>query len=1185
MPPRPVGSIAVRFKRAVAARWCVTAVGLAVVTVLSGSGPSGAGAIASDIPASAPAGDEHLTVQQQRALSTLVQSLIDLRDARREPEGLRAWLGREVARLRQEAGDIDRRLGQIEQEADGLRRQRERLTLHLEALQLSERLLLADVPAAAQPVAPLAAKPAAAEPVTSGKDDLPAGDKPAPPASGDPLFAEVRPILADHCLDCHGGSFRKSGLDLSTREKLLEGGDGGPGIVPFDASSSLLYQVVAHEKEPFMPHKADKLPEEMIRRIARWIDAGAGYDGELSAAPKGASDAAEGSAEPGADHWAFKPVHRPEPPEVTDAASARNPIDRFILARLEREGVAPSPEADRPTLIRRLSLDLTGLPPTPEEVSAFVNDDAPDAYDRLVDRLLASPHFGERWGRHWLDEARYADSDGYEKDNPRPNAWRYRNWVIDAVNRDLPFDRFTIEQLAGDLLEDPTLEQRIATGFHRNTLTNTEGGVDKEEYRVKAVKDRVATTGTVWMGLTVACAECHSHKYDPISQREYYQLMAFYNNADEAEIPAPLPADAAEFAAGYDQFKNKRKELAAALAAYEKDELPRRLAAWEESLPELTTEWQVLKPIAAIATNGTTLTVQPDQSLFAEKESPAKDTYVVTALTDLTGITGVRLEVLNDGRLPGGGPGRGNGNFVLADLSVTASPVDQPGITRPVKLIDASADFSQVDFAVAGAVDDDRKSGWAVAPKTNAYHQAVFAFAEPAGEPGGTLLSFELKQPYGTQHTLGRFRLSVTTAPKPLVADPVPPDIRALLNIEPDRRSGEQRKALADHFRGLDPDLGKLRNALAQHDKSDPAAKAPKAMILQAADKPRETHIHVRGDFLQPGDPVVPGTLAVLPPMHRLADSGEPTRLDLARWLVSPENPLTARVTVNKIWMHLFGRGLVATPEDFGTRGETPSHPELLDWLASEFVEQGWSRKRLIRTMVISATYRQSSHGRPELIERDPKNVLLAHQTRLRAEAEIVRDMSLSVSGLLVPTIGGPSVYPQQPAGISELTYAGAAKWPESKGDDRYRRGMYTFFRRTSPYPMLVTFDAPDANITCTRRERSNTPLQALTTLNDPVFIECAQAFALRLIGDGSADVDARIGQAFRLALAREPSAAEIDALKRLYADTRDLAARDAAAAAKLAGERLKAADPADAAATVAVARVVLNLDEFITRE
>ncbi len=956
--------------------------------------------------------------------------------------------------------------------------------------------------------------------------------------------------------------------------------------------------------------------------------------GWLSSAPvpierAGAQEQPAGATSRSQEHWSFRARSSPAVPTVRNSDWTRNSIDSFVLATLEQAGIAPSPEADRATLVRRLSLDLIGLPPTPAEVDAFVTDARPDAYERLVERLLASPHFGERWARHWLDLARYADSDGYEKDSPRPYAYLYRNWVIDAMNRDLPFDRFTIEQLAGDLApgepgESPetALARNVATGFHRNTLTNKEGGVDQEEFRNKANVDRVSTTSTVWLGLTLACCECHNHKYDPFTQQEFYSLFSFFNTSQETDVPAPQPAELAAYEAAKKKFDDEHAKLAAALADFERDQLPGRLAAWEAARTGKTpvARWVVLAATTASSTGGATLTEQPDGSILVAGTSPATDTYTIEAKTDLAGITAFRLEVLPDEKHPAKGPGRvKHGNFVLNEFTVKFVPPSTPARRasegnngqrndtsnepslalrasvptepQPVPLQNATADFSQDKYSVAAAIDGNVATGWAIAPQFGKRHVAVFETKEdlaPAAADSRLTLVITLDQQYGTEHTIGRFRISATTEPRPVSADDLPDDVIAALRTAPAERDEKQKAAVTKYYRSTDAEWKKLDAALAEHAKKAPPAPATKAMAIAQNGSPPPTHIHIRGDFLRKGDAVDPGTPAVLATAVSFQPrSAKPDRLDLARWIVSPANPLTPRVAVNRTWQYLFGKGLVATPNDFGTRGERPSHPELLDWLAGEFVARGWSQKDLIRLVVGSATYRQSSRARQDLVDRDPTNTLLARQNRYRLEAEIVRDLNLAASGLLALTIGGPSVRPPQPAGVSDLTYAGSAKWNDSTGADRYRRGLYTWFQRTSPYPMLTTFDSPDG-VNCTvRRERSNTPLQALTLLNDAVFVECAQSLARRAIKESpSADLSARIRFAFRSCMAREPNTQEMVRLAKLRAELLDTCRANPESAAKLLGPQPPAGIATDeAAAWVALARTILNLDEFVTRE
>ncbi|HVC96300.1 MAG TPA: PSD1 and planctomycete cytochrome C domain-containing protein [Pirellulales bacterium] len=1016
--------------------------------------------------------------------------------------------------------------------------------------------------------------------------------EPPPTAKELPLSAEqavdfvrdIQPLLAKRCHSCHGAEKAEASLRLDTKDEAFEGGVNGPAFTPGKSTESRLIQFVSgvNDEGTVMPPDGQPLSAAEIGLLRAWIDQGALWP----------DDAAE--ARKHADHWSFQPVRRLEPPVVRHTDHVRNPVDAFVLAKLETLGIEPAAEADRATLIRRLSFDLIGLPPTPAEVEEFVADPRGDAYELLVDRLLASAHYGERWGRHWLDLARYADSDGYEKDTGRPHAWRWRNWVIDALNRDLPFDQFTIRQLAGDLLADADDDARIATGFHRNTLTNREGGADQEEDRVKKTVDRVNTTGSVWLGLTIGCAQCHSHKYDPLAQREYYGLFAFFNSVDEVEIPAPLAEQLAAYRQAKQAFDAQHATFTAAIKRYEQDTLPMRRSEWERSLDlDTLTIWTILPPSVALSTAGATLAVHADGSVLASGPNPPADTYTLSAKTDLKGITAIRLEVLADPALPSQGPGRTpHGNFVLSELRVTSAPA-AGGETRPVLFDKASADFAQGGFPAEHAFDGDAKTGWAIVPQVGRDHVAVFEVKEPFGDEGETLLTITLDQQHGLQHTIGKLRLSVTTSKGAITATGISSELAAILARPEGERSADEQDAVARYHRAIDPGVAALERAAAEHAKQAPAdpGSLTRAQALAEVNPPRSTRVMIRGDFLRPGAEVEPHVPAVLPRL--VARGPRPDRLDLSQWLVDPANPLTARVTVNRVWMKHFGRGLVATDDDFGTQGEPPTHPELLDWLASEFIARGWSLKSLHKLIVTSSTYRQSSAVRPELIERDPNNLLLARQRRLRVEAEAIRDLSLAASGLLNRKVGGPSVRPKQPAGISELTYSGSAHWDESQGADRYRRGLYTWFQRTSPYPMLLTFDAPDSNVACTRRERSNTPLQALTLLNDPVFFECAQALARRIVVEapcsagGTTTLAERLQYAFRLCLGRAPTSEELADLAELYAGELALAEADPPSAAALAGSvaRPEEANPAELAAWIMVGRTLLNLDEFITRE
>ncbi|MEQ8786417.1 MAG: PSD1 and planctomycete cytochrome C domain-containing protein [Pirellulaceae bacterium] len=956
---------------------------------------------------------------------------------------------------------------------------------------------------------------------------------------------DVRPILSNYCFKCHGNDeeTREAGLRLDTAEGAQADLGGYQAIKPREpATSALIERITETDPDLRMP-PADSglvLSAGQIETLRAWIEQGADYQ----------------------QHWAFRPIVRPAIPvsKPTSAAfegGARSPLDAFILRRLSEAGLAPSPPADRATLIRRVHLDLLGLPPSPAQVEAFLADESPAAYERMVDRALASPRFGEKWGRHWLDQARYADTNGYTIDSAR-TMWPYRDWVIDALNRDLPFDRFTIEQLAGDLLPEASQRQLVATGFHRNTLINQEGGTDREQFRNEAVVDRVNTTGAVWMGLTVGCAQCHTHKYDPLTQHEYYQLFAFFNSSQDVNSAAPTVSVASDSQnVRLAEFDRRIAEAKAALAEFDRKRDGQRPA--EERSDGKPIAWQVADLESFESAGGATFEKLGDGSLVVGGKNADSDVYAITFASPTARITALRLETLTHPSLPKGGPGRaGNGNFVLNDVAADVGDAS-------AAWVHATADHSQKDYDVRGAIDDDPKTGWAIGgtSRANVSRTAVFIT-----QPLATVekANVEVRLTYGPSpagYNIGRLRLSVTDAPHAKFQLP-----------DPER----ERLAAA---------LKKLQEERAAFAKSIPAA-----MVMRDLPTPRQTHVLIRGDFLRQGDAVKPDAPAFLPAMPESAAAAEDastdesirTRLDLARWLVSGEHPLTARVTVNRVWMRLFGQGLVETENDFGLQGTPPTHPQLLDWLSAEYMRSGWSTKHLLRRIVCSATYRQSSAARPDAQQVDPLNKLLARQSRVRVSAEIVRDLALAASGLLSGEIGGPSVYPPQPDGVYAFTQRRAA-WPTSKGADRYRRGMYTFFMRSAPHPMLTTFDSPAFNTTCTRRPRSNTPLQSLTMANDEALFEAAQALASRLVAADDDDPQ-RIEHAYRLCFARLPSEREAASLLEFLKQQRaDLQAspEDAQAISGVADK-----DPArvvERAAWTVAARVLLNLDEFITRE
>ncbi|MFO0870258.1 MAG: PSD1 and planctomycete cytochrome C domain-containing protein [Pirellulales bacterium] len=1203
--------------------------------------------------------------------------------------------------------------------------------------------------------------------------------RPATGTAAPPDFnRQVRPLLAQYCFKCHGpdDQTREAGLRLDSRDGAIRTLESGvSAIVPGQVSASeLIRRIRSTDPDTQMPPPATKkqLTAADQQILEQWIAAGAPYQ----------------------PHWAFI-APRPTPlPAVQHTAWPRSPLDTLVLRRLEETQLAPSPPADRYTLARRMSLDLLGVPPSLDDVEDFVADPGPDAADRYLDRLLATPRYGERWARRWLDLARYADTNGYEKDRPR-SIWPYRDWVIRQLNADLPFDQFTIEQIAGDMLPNATLEQRIATGFHRNTMINEEGGIDPLEFRFHAMVDRLNTTGTVWLGLTLVCASCHTHKFDPIPQTEYYRMFALLNNADEPEIAVSSPA-----------LEQQRAEV------------ERQIATLEAALPEKfppagDLRWTTPKLVSAQTASDSRLVPQPDGSLLAEGIVPAADSYTLVFDSDARDITTLRLEALTHPSLGGGGPGRTpHGNFVLGELEIKAAPRSQPEAAVPVKIASGTADIEQTGFPVANAFDGDPQTGWAIHAEgqpLNRDRAATFTLAQPVGHDGGTRWTLVLRQSFGKHHVLGRcritlgqrqsddrplavrrqahleqryqewladqsrrsvswtalrpvaarsnlplltilddgsvlasgdqsksdtyeltfdgvpagitalrlealpddrlpkqgpgrvyyegppgdfflshisaatavpapaagapplierpfarashsfanggngaaaaiddnkqtgwsinggqgrahtavfhwseptpaagglvvkllferyyaaglgrFRISVTSDPRAEARD-LPPELEAALALPEAQRTDEQRAQLRRRFLATAPELAAEHQAIERLRQQLPTAPTTLVFVERPSNAPRPTHRYHRGEFLQPKELVQPGVLSLLPGLPSAAPAN---RLSLARWLVSPENPLVGRVTMNRQWAALFGRGIVRTTEDFGYQGEPPTHPEVLDWLALEFVRQGWSLKRMHRAMVSSATYGQSAQVSATLLARDPRNELLGRSPRFRLEAELLRDSVLQISELATWRIGGPSVFPPQPSNVTTEGAYGALSWKTSEGSDRYRRGLYTFTKRTAPYAMFTTFDAPSGEACVARRELSNTPLQALTLLNDTVFLEGAQALGRQLVAGPPADFVPTIwdqGKAvvlssaspettravylFRRCVLRPPTSTELAQIEQFYGtQVSRLKARELEAA-RLAGPG--AGDEIQRAAWTATARVLLNLDEVVTRE
>ena len=1021
-----------------------------------------------------------------------------------------------------------------------------------------------------------------------------AQNPPAPSTTVD-FTRDIQPILQASCYECHGTKKTKARLRLDSAAGIVKGGETGPIIVPGKSEQSLIVRrILGLDGDDRMPKDEDPLPAEQIALIRAWIDQGAKWPA-TEPAPTAAAQQMP-AEEP--VHWAYRHPARPAPPEVRNSAWVRTPIDRFVLARLEKEGLSPSAEAPLEILVRRVSLDLVGLPPSLAEVDAVVADaerngkDA--AYGALVERLLASPHYGERWARPWLDLARYADSQGFEKDSPRV-MWKYRDWVINALNKDMPFDQFTIEQIAGDMLPNATIDQRIASGFHRNAMTNEEGGVDPEEAQYEMLVDRVNTTATAWLGTTLGCAQCHNHKYDPFTQKDYYRMMAFFQNSDydsksfgdgtryfEATIDLPTPEQEAKRKTIQEEIDKLQAKLKTDTPA-----LARAQTGWEQEMRlEATTAWHALTPKRVSADRDVVLTPRDDRSILASGPNPGEAVYIVEASTLLPSITAVRLEALPDLSLPKGGPGRDPyGNFQINGIEIEGG-----GTRAPIKSIRADEAVGGTNFDAFFPKTLPRGAtaprGWRIdasREEKRVRRQIVFTLEQPL--QAARHLTIRLKhQGAAVGQSLGHFRLSVTSSQSPQRVVEIPAKLRPILEIAAGERSEQQRKDLATFYRSVAVSLKPTRDRIAELDKDLKALGIPTALVMRERagyDRP-SAFIRRRGNFMDKGEQVYAGVPATL---HALRDDQMPNRLGLARWLVDEENPLTARVAVNRAWEQFFGHGIVETSEDFGTQGAAPSHPELLDWLATEFMHQGWGQKAVHRMIVSSATYRQSSDAASTLVERDPYNRLLARGPRFRMEAEMVRDSVLAASGLLSPKIGGPSVFPPQPDGIWDIPYS-SDKWTPSEGEDRYRRGLYVFIRRSATYPSFMTFDATSREHTTVRRVRTNTPLQALTTLNDEAYFEAARALAAKVLKEATGEDSGRAIYAFRLVATRTPKAAEVDRILASYQRQLERFKNDRADALKtIKGYEVTDVDAAEQAAWTLVANALLNIDEALTKE
>ena len=1150
---------------------------------------------------------------------------------------------------------------------------------------------------------------------------------------------DVRPILSEHCLACHGPdkAKRKAGLRLDLADSATARLDSGHrAVVPGDAGQSAILRAVTStdDAERMPPAKTGKrLTDGQVQMLRRWIEQGAEF--KL--------------------HWAYLAPERPPLPAVSNVAWPRNGLDRFVLARLEKEGLPPSPEADKHTLLRRATLDLTGLPPTVEEVDAFLADPAPEAYEKVVDRLLASPAYGEKMAIQWLDLARYADSDGYHADTAR-SMWQYRDYVIRAFQANKSFDQFTVEQIAGDLLPGATTEQRIATAFNRNGMSSTEGGADPDEYMNKYVTDRVNTFGTVFLGSSTACTECHDHKYDPFTQREYYQLYDFFNRIPERGLdadPAPpfIKVPSAEQAEAWTKWTNEVASLESrrrSILDRVDADADRRQAAWEDHLQRpVHSGWETLNPTSATASSGAALRTLGDLSLLAPGAPTGRETYAVTAISSRPRVTALRLEALTHDSLPGGGSSRAtNTSFILTGFeaeaesahpeaeppvseiqlgawsalgsfkagstkelfeksfideaaadgakphdgrSWTARPEFKEGANLPlsgeneatylhrtlvsrteryvrirfgsdggaqlwlngvkvrngavfrrvapapeeemillragenrllfkvhhgsgvygfhfaiapepvtrlrVEFARALADDFQKDAGPGAALDDRADTGWAIDgrdPARRGNHQALFLARTPVVFAAGTKLNIRLKFESPTEgQVLGRFRLATTSDTGLDAFADLPQSIQTALFAPPGHQTDRQKTDLREHYReAFHPEWAPHRERLADARRkvADLDRAIPTLRVMEDMPEPRLTQIRVRGDYRAKGDAVKAGVPAILPPLP----AGDRTnRLTLARWLVDPKHPLLGRVTVNRFWASLFGTGLVKTGNEFGSQGELPSHPELLDWLAREFVDGGWNVKGFMKQLVMSATYRQSSRVRPELLERDPNNRLLARGPRLRLPAEVIRDCALDYSGLLDRrrSPGGPSVRPYQPAGLWEEKMFGGNHYEESKGTDLYRRSLYTLWKRTVLNPTMMTFDAPDRAICTEQRSLTCTPLQAFVTLNEKGYVEAARVFAQRILERGGGTFAERLSFACRTVLARPPSARETEIFTGVHADLFHAYQNDLQAALDLVStgesKRAENVNQLELAAWTGVANVLLNLDEAITKE
>lgn len=987
---------------------------------------------------------------------------------------------------------------------------------------------------------------------------------------------EIWPIFQSRCNDCHNGDSNEGQLRLDAKVAFEMGGVSGKLTNSSNLDKSLLLtRLLGQGDLDRMPLDDDPLTDQQIKKVRAWIGSGAKW-------PKHVGVQLQARKK----HWAYiKPQNQPLPADHTNWGI--NAVDRFVLAKWKKLKLKPSPAAPRGKLLRRLYLDLIGVPPTLDELKTFLADDHPDAYERKVDQLLASPLFGTKWSRSWLDLARYADTNGFQADQFR-SVWPYRDWVINSMNQDQPFDQFTIEQLAGDLIPNATLDQKIATGFHRLTTCNVEAGVDPEQNRTNQIIDRINTTGTVWFGTTFECMQCHNHKYDPFTQREYYEMFAFFNNTplevknSGNDIQYEFYGPKMDLPLSKDQ-QHTRKLLSADVARLERELTSFR----QKSKPQFETwlakfkspnakpePWRPLTVVAFRSSGGATHQLLDDQSVLLSGKNPDKDLYTVVVETDLAEINGFKFETLTHGSLPSNGPGRqpegGRPNFVLYEIKASLPDSNHRGI----ELHDPIADFSQKGWSVNGLVDGKNETGWAINPQFGKNHWASVLTKKPLKNRGKSRIQFTFDQHYGGGRNIGRLRISALVGSR--AAQSVPSDIQKLL-AQTKKLSPKQREKLEKYYLGTIPAYQKLTQELATAKKTLDAVKPNSTLVMVEAEK-RMTAVFKRGDFLDPGEKVKTSTPSVL---HSGKKGEQQNRLDFANWIVDANNPLTARVVVNRWWTEIFGRGIVVTGEDFGTQGEPPSHPQLLDWLAMEFIDSGWSRKHIIKTIVLSQTYRQSSDFDAERYARDPHNVYLARGPRFRLSAELIRDNLLVVTDSFSANMDGPPVYPPQPEGVWRHVGRNEPKYTTSTGTDRFRRGIYVFWRRSAPYPSFVNFDAPDRASCVVNRGVTNTPLQALTLLNDSAFYELAVQLATRLQGSNHPERE-KLQDAFMACTMREPTKAELDFLLNFLNSKRELFTRNSQKADAIVGG---SPDAASLAAWVHLAQILLNLDETITKD